>query len=104
MADQEFWTQTIDIIKENVQQAKTPGSFSSRSSSSNIFIPKPDPSPSVTSIIIPEATGMYRLDCYLRFWDYDDFGVKFIKNIQPIGKHDNVSASRATQSNACLKL
>ena len=57
----------------------------------NIHIPRPDPSPAATNIILPEATGMYRLDCYLRFYEFDDNGLLILKNKLPIGKNDNVT-------------
>ena len=72
---------TVDIIKD----MSVPNS--------NIFIPKPDPSPSATSAIIPMATGMYRLDCYVRFYERDDFDIWFIKSTTPLGKKDNVSSA-----------
>jgi hypothetical protein len=69
---------TVDIIKD-MSQPK-----------SNIFIPRPDVSPSATSVIIPMSSGFYRLDCYVRYFEFDEFGVWYVKSTEPLGKKDNV--------------
>lgn len=71
---------TIDIVKDYTLEK------------SNLFVPKSSDSPAASSILLPMATGMYRLDCYVRFYEFDDFGVWYVKSIEPIGKKDNVGA------------